>query len=351
MLRYRPQPLILVTLLWCVRGRGVIRVAVNRKADESVAARIIRMVEESGERKSHTENFITTFARYYTPVVVILALLLSAVPPFVFGESFSEWLKRALIFLVVSCPCALVISIPLSYFGGIGQLARHGVMFKGSNFLDAFSRVSTMFLDKTGTLTTGKFSLKRITSAVPADDRGLFVKAASLEQYSSHPLAVSLMEAAARDSIHLLPVKDIRESAGRGLSGNVAGSEIIVGNYQMMLDCAVKGLPENVQVPAGFVAATYDTGRIKLKGYVDKNSNFICFMTDENGVGDFYLYNPETGSFQIYRPADRRPEILYKYMFEVFLIIAIIEAVSLIITVYMVRRIIADKANPRPKRV
>lgn len=226
---------------------GVIRVAVNRKADESVAARIIRMVEESGERKSHTENFITTFARYYTPVVVILALLLSTVPPFVFGESFSEWLKRALIFLVVSCPCALVISIPLSYFGGIGQLARHGVMFKGSNFLDAFSRVSTMFLDKTGTLTTGKFSLKRITSAVPADDRGLFVKAASLEQYSSHPLAVSLMEAAARDSIHLLPVKDIRESAGRGLSGNVAGSEIIVGNYQMMLDCAVKGLPENVQ--------------------------------------------------------------------------------------------------------
>ena len=113
----------------------------------------------------------------------------------------------------------------------------------------------------------------------------------------------------------------------------------------------ISALPENVQVPAGFVAATYDTGRITLKGYVDKNSNFICFMKDENGVGDFYLYNPETGSFQIYRPADRRPEILYKYMFEVFLIISIIEAVSLIITVYMVRRIIADKANPRPKRV
>ncbi|MBR3464211.1 MAG: cadherin-like beta sandwich domain-containing protein [Clostridiales bacterium] len=113
----------------------------------------------------------------------------------------------------------------------------------------------------------------------------------------------------------------------------------------------ISALPENIQVPAGFVAAVYDTGRIKFKGYVDKNSNFICFMKDENGVGDFYLYNPETGSFQIYRPADRRPEILYKYMFEVFLIISIIEAVSLIITVYMVRRIIADKANPRPKRV
>ena len=113
----------------------------------------------------------------------------------------------------------------------------------------------------------------------------------------------------------------------------------------------ISALPENVQVPAGFVAAVYNTGRIALRGYVDKNSNFICFMVDENGVGDFYLYNPETGSFQIYRPADRRPEILYKYMFEVFLIISIIEAVSLIITVYMVRRIIADKANPRPKRV
>ena len=113
----------------------------------------------------------------------------------------------------------------------------------------------------------------------------------------------------------------------------------------------ISALPENVQVPSGFVAATYNTGRIVLKGYVDKNSNFICFMIDENGAGDFYLYNPETGSFQIYRPADRRPEILYKYMFEVFLIISIIEAVSLIITVYMVRRIIADKANPRPKRV
>lgn len=113
----------------------------------------------------------------------------------------------------------------------------------------------------------------------------------------------------------------------------------------------ITALPENVPVPSGFVSATYDTGKIVLKGYVDKNSNFICFMTDENGVGDFYLYNPETGSFQIYRPADRRPEILYKYMFEVFLIISIIEAVSLIITVYMVRKIISDKANPRPKRV
>ncbi|MBR5181333.1 MAG: cadherin-like beta sandwich domain-containing protein [Clostridiales bacterium] len=113
----------------------------------------------------------------------------------------------------------------------------------------------------------------------------------------------------------------------------------------------ISALPENIQVPAGFVSATYNTGRIVLKGYVDKNSNFICFMIDENGIGDFYLYNPENGSFQIYRPADRRPEILYKYMFEVFLIISIIEAVSLIITVYMVRRIIADKANPRPKRV
>ena len=113
----------------------------------------------------------------------------------------------------------------------------------------------------------------------------------------------------------------------------------------------IMALPEGVQVPSGFVAATYDTGRIVLKGYVDKNSNFISFMIDENGVGDFYLYNPETGSFQIYRPADRRAEILYKYMFEVFLIISIIEAVSLIITVYMVRKIISDKANPRPKRV
>jgi hypothetical protein len=113
----------------------------------------------------------------------------------------------------------------------------------------------------------------------------------------------------------------------------------------------ISALPENVSVPAGFVAATYDTGRIVLKGYADKNSNFICCLVDENGSGDFYIYNPETGSFQLYRPADRRAEILYKYMFEVFLIIAIIEAVSLIITVYMVRKIISDKANPRPKRV
>ena len=113
----------------------------------------------------------------------------------------------------------------------------------------------------------------------------------------------------------------------------------------------ISALPENIQIPAGFVGATYDTGKVVLKGYVDKNSNFICFMIDENGIGDYYLYNPETGSFQIYRPVDKRPEILYKYMFEIFLIISIIEAVSLIITVYMVRRIISDKANPRPKRV
>lgn len=178
----------------CVNGSGLLRVRVTKEFDDSTVARILELVENASSKKAKVENFITRFARYYTPVVVIAAVALAFVPPIVLGGEFGEWIQRACIFLVISCPCALVISVPLSFFGGIGAASRIGVLVKGSNYLEAVSELDTVVFDKTGTLTKGEFKVTELHPAGICED-ALLELAAYAENYSTHPIAESIREA------------------------------------------------------------------------------------------------------------------------------------------------------------
>jgi Cd2+/Zn2+-exporting ATPase len=219
-----------------VNGQGLLRVRVAKAFSESTASRIIEMVESAGGRKAKTENFITTFARYYTPAVVGVAVLLAIVPPLAGAGSFADWIYRALVFLVVSCPCALVISIPLSFFGGIGAASSRGVLVKGGNFLEALNRVDTVVFDKTGTLTEGEFNVVEI---LPADGRSredVLRLGALAERHSTHPIAVSICEtydAAANGTENPADGLEIEEIAGRGARVSANGTENPAGGLEI----------------------------------------------------------------------------------------------------------------------
>lgn len=219
----------------CVNISGVLRAKVTKTFGESTATKIISLVENASERKSRSETFITKFARIYTPVVVVTALALAFIPPLFcasYGAGFTVWLYRALTFLVVSCPCALVISIPLSFFGGIGGAARHGILIKGGNYMDALARLGTVAFDKTGTLTKGVFEVTAIhPSDISADE--LLHLAAHVERYSTHPIAVSLRTAFAHEQDGC-EVSDVQEVAGKGIMAKVNGRTVCVGNGSMM---------------------------------------------------------------------------------------------------------------------
>lgn len=219
----------------CLNISGVLRAKVTKTFGESTATKIISLVENASERKSRSETFITKFARIYTPVVVVTALVLAFIPPLFcasYGAGFTVWLYRALTFLVVSCPCALVISIPLSFFGGIGGAARHGILIKGGNYMDALARLGTVAFDKTGTLTKGVFEVTAIhPSDISADE--LLHLAAHVERYSTHPIAVSLRTAFAHEQDGC-EVSDVQEVAGKGISAKVNGRTVCVGNGSMM---------------------------------------------------------------------------------------------------------------------
>ncbi len=215
----------------CVNLSGVLRIRTTRPFGESTASRILELVEHAAETKSHSERFITRFARIYTPVVVGLAVLLALVPPLL-GGSWADWIYRALMFLVVSCPCALVISIPLTFFGGIGGASRRGILVKGAAFLDTLARVRTVVFDKTGTLTEGVFA---VTAVHPEtlDEQELLHLAAHVERHSTHPIAAALLQAYP-DEQDGCRVEDIREIAGLGLTARVEGKTVAVGNGGLM---------------------------------------------------------------------------------------------------------------------
>lgn len=215
---------------------GVFTLEVTKVYADSAVARILALVEQASERKAPTERFITTFARVYTPAVVAVATLVAVVPPLILpGASFSEWLYRALIMLVISCPCALVVSVPLSYFGGIGAASRQGVLFKGANYLDALAKVSTVAFDKTGTLTHGYFTVQSIQPRSGVSERALLVYAASLASHSNHPVSRAISVAHGNPS-EILSVSAIRELAGRGLEATLDGAGLLLGNAQLMAE-------------------------------------------------------------------------------------------------------------------
>lgn len=220
----------------CVNMSGVLRVCTTKIAGESTAAKVLALVENAGENKSRSENFVTRFARVYTPIVVCLALALAFLPPFFWDGTYINnlpmWLYRGLMFLVVSCPCALVISVPLAFFGGLGGASRKGILVKGSNYLDALSKLDTAVFDKTGTLTRGVFQVSLVHPHDVSENELLHL-AAHVERYSNHPIAISLRQAYAHEADSCL-VEQVEEVAGQGVKALVNGKQVCVGNSKMM---------------------------------------------------------------------------------------------------------------------
>lgn len=219
----------------CVNMTGKITVKVSKPFEQSTVSRILELVESASEKKAQTENFITRFARYYTPIVTIGALVLAVLPPLLFGQSWSDWIERGLTFLVVSCPCALVISVPLSFFGGIGGASRLGILVKGGNYLEALSHTETVVFDKTGTLTNGSFNVVAVhpDAAAEVNPDLILSIAAHAEAYSDHPIAVSVKEAFTGE-IDQSRIADVREEGGHGVRAVVDERVVLVGNDKLM---------------------------------------------------------------------------------------------------------------------
>ena len=227
----------------CINLTGVIRVKTTKTFGESTVSKIIRLVESADENKSRSESFITRFAHVYTPIVVFAALALAFIPPFFsadgYATAFSTWLYRALIFLVVSCPCALVISVPLSFFGGIGAASRRGILIKGSGYMDTLANLGTVVFDKTGTLTHGEFAVEAVHPS-DFDEHELLHLAAHVEHFTTHPIGAALRDAFPSEATDGCKIEDVEEIAGRGIRAKVSGRTVCVGNGKMMEDIGLE---------------------------------------------------------------------------------------------------------------
>ena len=257
----------------CVNMTGVLRVRTTKTYGESTVTKILELVEHADANKSRSESFITRFARVYTPIVVVLALVLALVPPMFaeagFAASFATWLYRALIFLVVSCPCALVISVPLTFFGGIGGASRQGILIKGSNYMDALANVGTVVFDKTGTLTHGRFEVEAVHPD-HFDNRQLLHLAAHVEHFTRHPIGAALRSAFPEEATDGCRVTDVEEVAGQGVRARVNGRLVCVGNSKMMdavcakwHDCHHPGTIIHVAVDGVYAGHIVITDRVK----------------------------------------------------------------------------------------
>lgn len=309
----------------CVNLTGVIRARVTKAFGESTASKILDLVENASENKSRSESFITKFARIYTPVVVLAALALAFLPPIFsgdFGAAFPVWLYRALTFLIVSCPCALVISVPLSFFGGIGGASSKGILIKGSNYLEALAKVGTVVFDKTGTLTEGVFD---VTAVHPEsiDEKELLHLAAHVERYSSHPIAVSLKNAYPAEDDGC-SVEDVEEIAGHGVRAVVNGKVVCVGNTKMMdsvgakwKPCEKNGTIVHVSVDGVYVGHIVVSDRIKadaadaVKALKAEGVTSTVMLTgDKREVGEYVASTVGLDDFKAeLLPADKVSEV------------------------------------------
>ena len=216
----------------CINQTGILTIQITKKYGESTVAKILDLVENASDKKGKTENFISRFARYYTPIVVFAAIALAILPPLVTGQPFSVWIYRALTFLVISCPCALVISIPLSFFGGIGGASKIGVLVKGSNYLESLAHTEVVVFDKTGTLTKGSFAVSQI-KAIDMKEEQLLELAAYAEDYSNHPISQSIQRAYGK-KIDNSRISDVQEIAGHGVRAVIDGKTVLAGNAKLM---------------------------------------------------------------------------------------------------------------------
>lgn len=243
----------------CVNMTGVLTVRVSKPYGESTVSRILELVENASDKKARTENFITRFARFYTPAVVIVAALLAILPPLLLGGSWADWVQRGLIFLVVSCPCALVISVPMSFFGGIGGASRLGILVKGGNYLEALAQVDTIAFDKTGTLTSGTFNVVAVHPEAGVDPERILSIAAHAEAYSDHPIAISVKEAYHGD-IDQARIRDVQEESGHGVVADIERHAVLVGNGRLMAshgvsyhECELTGTILHVSLDGAYI--------------------------------------------------------------------------------------------------
>ncbi len=225
----------------CINESGKLVLKTTKSFDDSTVAKILDMVENASSRKSRSESFITRFAKYYTPLVVIAALIVAFIPPIILGDSFAKWISRALIFLVISCPCALVISVPLGFFGGIGAASKLGILVKGSNYLEAMAYVDTIVFDKTGTLTEGVFKVQQVCCKGSVSEAELLRLSAYAESYSNHPIARSIERAYLEkgETIDKDIIQKVKEISGKGVSVSLDGATIFAGNKKLMEDIGV----------------------------------------------------------------------------------------------------------------
>ena len=222
----------------CINLEGILKIQVKKEYDESTVSKILELVENASSKKSKSEKFITKFAKYYTPIVVIIAVVLAIVPPLIIKDAtFTDWLYRALSFLVVSCPCALVISIPLSFFGGIGGASKNGILIKGSNYLEALANLETVVFDKTGTLTEGSFTVQKINS-IGISEEELIEIAAYAEWYSNHPIAKSVKQEYNKN-VEKVKIKDVKEVTGKGIVASIDEKQVLVGNEKLMQEYSI----------------------------------------------------------------------------------------------------------------
>ena len=272
----------------CISVSGVLTIQVTSAYADSTASRIISMIEDAYEAKSKSENFVTKFARYYTPAVVLSAILLAIIPPLVLGAPFDVWIYRALTFLVISCPCALVISIPLAFFGGIGGASRMGILVKGGNYLEALAGVDTVVFDKTGTLTEGTFDVEKILPNGIEEDELLKI-AAHAEFHSNHPIAVSIREAYGKE-IDGSIVGTVEERAGKGIAAVVGRRDVLVGNESLMSEAGI-----DIERFGGFGTAVYVSvggvykGCFVISDRVKRDSAFAVKMLKSEGIKEIAM--------------------------------------------------------------
>ena len=267
----------------CINESGLLTIQVTKTYGDSTVAKIIDMVENASSRKAPTENFITKFARYYTPAVVIVAALLGVLPPLLFQGQWADWVYRAFVFLVVSCPCALVLSVPLTFFGGTGAASRHGVLVKGSNYLEALNKVDTVVFDKTGTLTKGVF---RVTEILPAEGiakESLLKAAAAAEQFSNHPIAKSILEAAGPQ--FGVRIAGFEEIPGHGVRVKANDSVVLAGNAKLMEKENIDFVPSDAVGTRVYVAenGTY-LGCIRISDEIKPDSKAAIAALKRAGV-------------------------------------------------------------------
>lgn len=291
----------------CVNQTGLLRVKVTRESGESTVSKILDLVENASEKKSTSENFITRFARYYTPCVVIAALALFLIPTlalaltpaasqpaFLLGTTWSNWLHRALIFLVISCPCALVISVPLSFFGGIGGASKCGILVKGGNYLEALAKTETVIFDKTGTLTRGTFTVTAVHPESGFTREQLLEDAALAERYSDHPISLSL-QAACTSSLDASRVSGVEEIAGHGVLAQVDGRRVAVGNRRLMERQGVSAAP--CELPGTIVYVAVDgayAGHIVISDLPKEDAKAAIADLKANGVKKTVMLTGDT---------------------------------------------------------